>query len=146
MACVDRRVAVSITSMMVVLLAAGCTQKTVEHGSRVTGTVTVGGKPASGASVRFFDEGGQCLAAGTTDDGGKYTAVDVPRKSFKVAVEEGASTGPYASAPPPPGTTALPGSSSGPPTKIPAKYQKAESSGLSATVTQDPQTIDFTLE
>ena len=141
----DRRSAVSIASMMVVLLAIGCNQRTVERGSRVNGTVTVGGKPAVGASVRFFDEA-QCLGAGTTDDAGKYTAVDVPRKSYKVAVEEGASTGPYASAPPPPGTTALPGSPSGPPTKIPAKYQKADSSGLSATVTQDPQTIDFTLE
>jgi hypothetical protein len=141
---VDRKTAISIASMMVVLLASGCSQRTVERGCRVTGTVTVGGKPASGASVRFFDEG-QCVGAGTTDDTGKYTAVDVPRKSFKVAVEEGASTGPYASAPPP-GTTPLPGSLSGPPTKIPAKFQKVDSSGLTATVTQDPQTIDFTLE
>lgn len=132
--------------LVVVVLAPGCARRTTISGTRVHGTVTIGGKPASGATIRFFDDEGKSVATATAADDGSYTAVDVPQKSLKVAVEEGATTGPYGFKPPDPGTPVLPGTPLVPPAKIPKKYQKPDTSGLTATVSGKEQKQDFSLE
>lgn len=132
--------------MVAVGLAPGCARRSTMGGTRVTGTVTIGGKPASGATVRFFDDEGKSVGAGTAGDDGAYAAVDVPQKPLKVAVEEGASTGPYGFKPPDPGTAVLPGTPLVPPAKIPKKYQKPDTSGLTVTVSGKEQKQDFSLE
>lgn len=108
--------------------------------------MTVGGKPACGATVRFFDDAGKSVGAAAVADDGTFTAVDVPAQALKVAVEEGVKSGPYAATPPPTGTVALPGSSSLPPAKIPKKYQKADTSGLTVSVSGKEQKHDLSLE
>jgi len=109
------------------------------------GTVTVGGKPAVRAAVRFFDEKNICVGAGTVGDDGTFVAVDVPRKPLKVAVEEGSKD---AYTPVPPGTDPLPGTILGPPAKIPKKYQKTDTSGLTLTVAdgEKEKTFDLSLQ
>lgn len=115
------------------------------QGNIVKGVVTVGGKPAAGATIRFFDDSDQCVAAASVNDRGEYIATDVPKKTLRVAFDQGVASGIYASAPPP-GTTPLPGSSSVPPAEIPEKFRKPGSSGLTATVTSAEQTTNFSLD
>lgn len=140
------RAIAAVAILLAISLMSGCGGRTPQRGVRVTGTVTVGGKPGSGATVRFFDEANKAVAAGTAGDDGKYVAVDVPRQALKVAVEEGAKSGPYGFQPPPPGTAPLPGSPTVPPATIPKKYQKTETSGLTVTVDGKEQTFDISLE
>jgi hypothetical protein len=127
-----------------VCLAVGC-GRTPNRGVRVSGTVTVGGNPAPGAIVRFFDEN-QGVGAGTAGDDGTYVAVDVPRKSLRVSVEETPTSGPYGWTPPPSGTPTLPGTLTVKPAKIPKKYQKPDTSGLTVTIDGKEQKFDLALE
>jgi hypothetical protein len=141
-----RQVAVGFVVVVVCVLAVGCGGRTPQRGARVIGTATVGGKPASGSKIQFYDDANNVVAAVTADDNGGYVAVDVPRKPLKVTVEAGATGGPYGFNPPPPGTTPLPGTPLVPPAKIPKKYQKTDTSGLSLTVEGNEQKFDLSLE
>lgn len=124
---------------------AGCGRTAPQRGARINGTVTVGGKPAVRAAVRFFDEKNVCVGAGTVGDDGTYVAVDVPRKPLKVAVEEAPKE---SYVPVPPGTVTVPGTILGPPAKIPKKYQKTDTSGLTLTVAdgEKEKKLDLSLE
>jgi hypothetical protein len=133
-----------IPLVLIALSLAGCGSGGSQR-SRLTGTVTIGGKPASGATIRFFDDSNLCVAAGSVGGDGSYVATDVPLKQLRVAFEPGVASGIYSESPPP-GTTPIPGSSAVPPAKIPEKFQKPESSGLSATVTTLEQSVDFVLD
>jgi hypothetical protein len=125
-------------------LAVGCSE--ARSVSQLKGVVTVAGKPASGSTIRFFDEANQLVGAATVGDGGEYVATDLPRKQLRVAVEPGQDSGVYASTQPPPGTPALPGAATVPPAKIPEKFRSTETSGLTANVTQQDQTANFSLD
>jgi len=135
---------IPLVLVLMALSLAGCGAGG-SRGSRLTGTVTVGGKPAAGATIRFFADSGECVAAASIGDTGSYVATDVPRQQLRIAFEPGAASGMYSEAPPP-GTTPLPGSSTVPPAKIPEKFQKPETSGLTTTVSGDEQSADFSLE
>jgi hypothetical protein len=124
----------------------GCNRRSVPMGCRVSGTVTAGGAPAPGAMVKFLDDAGKTVGAATAGDDGTYVAVDVPRGALKVIVEETPTTGPYAWVPPPAGTPTLPGTLTVKPAKIPKKYQKADTSGLTVTVDGKEQKFDLALE
>lgn len=126
-------------------LAVGCSRQ-AQSGSQLSGVVTVAGKPASGSTIRFFDEANQMVGAASVGDGGEYVATDLPRKQLRVAVEPGQASGMYASAPPPPGMTVLPGASTVPPAKISEKFRSTETSGLTANVTQKDQIANFALD
>ena len=126
-------------------LTGGCSQQS-QSGGQLSGVVTVSGKPASGSTIRFFDEANQMVGAASVGDGGEYVVTDLPRKPLRVAVEPGQESGLYAAAPPPPGTTGLPGASTVPPAKIPEKFRSAETSGLTAHLTQKVQILDFALD
>jgi len=126
-------------------LTGGCSQQS-QSGGQLSGVVTVSGKPASGSTIRFFDEANQVVGAASVGDGGEYVATDLPRKPLRVAVEPGQESGVYAAAPPPPGTTGLPGASTVPPAKIPEKFRSTETSGLTADVTQKEQIKNFALD
>lgn len=139
------RIGLGVLLLGLALMAAGC-GPTGPQGSRLSGKVTVGGKPAVGATIRFFDDSNQCVAAGSVGSDGAYIATDVPRKQLRVAVEPGADAGIYQQEAPPPGTTPIGGGSNVPPAKIPEKFQKPESSGLSASITKAEQTADFSLD
>jgi hypothetical protein len=130
---------------MCLFLGVGCGQQG-QSGGQLSGVVTVAGKPASGATIRFFDEANQLVGAATVGDGGEYVATDLPLKQLRVAVEPGQASGLYAATQPPPGTTALPGASTVPPAKIPAKFRSMDTSGLAAAVTQKEQVANFALD
>ena len=131
----------------------------------VTGTITLDGKPISGAVVTFQPiEGGTGQpAVGTTDVEGKYTVTDM--KSDKIG--SGAAAGEYRvgvmwfkpGADSSQATGASGGneetavsndkkdvtSVSGPEALLPADYQSPTSSGLTASVNAGANTIDFPL-
>lgn len=135
-----------VVAVCLVIVSGGCGRKSMPTGCRVSGTVTTGGKPAPGAIVKFLDDAGKTVGAGTAGDDGTYVAVDVPSAALKVIVEETPTTGPYAWVPPPPGTPPLPGALTVKPAKIPKKYLKTDTSGLSVTVEGKEQKFDLSLE
>ena len=66
--------AVCIMLLSVTVSAIGCgdARENVDT-TKVSGTITLDGKPLAGTSVHFIGEGGKFVGVGTTDPEGKYT-------------------------------------------------------------------------
>lgn len=118
----------------------------------VTGTVTKGGQPVEGATVKFTTVDGKKGASGRTDAKGNYTLstakpgdgalpgqyqvtitkIEAPA-SEPTSGNEGKPTRPNKSAP-------------AEKNALPEKYAKAASSGLTATVKESGNKFDFTVD
>ena len=74
----------------VLLLAVGCSSKSVREGEKVTGKVTFNGTPVANAKVIFTDGTTSGAAASgptaITDDDGQYVLVGVKPGTYKVVV------------------------------------------------------------
>jgi len=152
--------------MVGMVLGLGCPQQGGDRPATyaATGTVTQGGNPVEGATVTFVSTGSGKSATGITDASGKFTLTTfasgdgaVPGQyGVKIAKYEGGGAVAAAG-----GGGAAPGEmpadyggaveekeTSGPVSLLPAKYESAESSGLTATVTDDANAnvFDFPLE
>ena len=67
----------AVTGLVLTMFVAGCSNapsSDLPDLAPVTGTVTMGGEPLSGASVEFQSANGQA-ASGTTDANGKYELI-----------------------------------------------------------------------
>ena len=147
-----------------VSLAIGCQQSGPDRPKTfpVTGKVTLGGQPVEGATVSF--QAAQNSATGTTDAGGIYKLTTfaagdgaVPGE-YKVAItkfEGGAAPSGAASGSGGLASGELPDDyeapeegaeePAAPENELPAKYADAETSGLTATVSEGENTKDFEL-
>jgi hypothetical protein len=115
----------------------------------VTGVVRFDGEPVAGATVSFQAEAGGRSASGITDSLGRYQLSTFARGdgavpgSYKVIVLK------YATAPESSGGQGAYVTPQGPeaPPKhlLPEKYSAVKTSGLEATVSSGPNTIDFNL-
>ncbi len=151
-----------VVGMMVVVLALGGLSGCGGAGGSATGpktypvsgTVTQGGKPVDGATILFVSTDGKKSATGKTDASGRYTLTTTKSGDgavagqYKVAITK-FDAGQVAAAdisdpnyaPPDPNKPA-------PVAKnlLPEKYASPETSGLTATVKESSNKIDFTLE
>lgn len=122
--------------------------------SPVSGTVTQGGKPLEGATIRFVRADGKGGAAGRTDANGRYTLSTAKpgdgaeAGQYKVAItkfEQAAATGSSSEkdyVPPKEGESAPP-----PKSLLPEKYGNPDASGLTATVKDSGENkFDFTVD
>lgn len=142
----------------VTALALGCSQGASDPNRPktypVTGTVTMGGAPVDGANVIFQLSDGSRSSSGVTDASGNYTLSTFASEDgalpgeYRVAVtkyeKEAAASGQFDESTytePDPNAP-----STGPKNLLPAKYANAQSSGLTATVKEESNTIDLTLE
>ncbi len=125
----------TVIGLVLMLSIAGCSGSSgdVPDLATVSGTVTMGGEPLSGASVEFESASGQ-VASGTTDASGRY---ELAYSGDAKGAEVGENTVRI--------TTVLdfpaPADYQDP---IPAKYN--ESSELKVTVEPGENTHDFALE
>ncbi|NUQ63314.1 MAG: carboxypeptidase regulatory-like domain-containing protein [Pirellulales bacterium] len=124
--------------LLVVLLAAtmsGCGPAGVDRDlGQVTGTITLDGKPLSGASVQFLPKGEGATATGRTDAAGKY-------ELWYTGDVKGAALGSHTvriETPPNPEPGAME-----PPPQLPAKYNTE--STLTADVKSGENTFNFEL-
>ncbi len=120
----------------------------------VSGTVTLGGTPVADATVTFSPSAGQRPANGKTDSAGRYTLStfgkddgamegDYGVRVVKYESTDEAASGDVDSDDYDP--TAV--SDTGPKNELDEKYEKAETSGLTATVSAgEGNTFDFELE
>jgi len=109
---------------------AGCGSKT-GTGNEVTGTIKFDGKPAAFGTITFTaGDGSGAPVSSTIDEAGHYDIPNLKEGAYKVSVEAG---GPRSNPKDPP------------PTKIPPRYAKPATSGLTYTVTSGKQTKDFDL-
>ena len=125
---------------MAVVLAcsAGCGRRGVDPTAKVTGTITVRGKPAKGLLVTFFPERGR-PGTGVTDRDGRFSLSTFSK-------DDGAVVGPhvvivdeaYLDKPPPMTTTRLP-------SRAPNKYRDRAASPLKVTVKAGEKN-DFTFD
>lgn len=128
------------------ILVTGCTRtrRSVEH-VEVTGRVLLDGKPVTGGEVSFTTKDG-FANKGVIDETGKYT-INAPTGEVMISVDnrslgqsrEAASKGAGRPDAPPP--TKLKGKY----VEIPSKYYIPDTSGLTYTVTNGPQTHDILL-
>jgi hypothetical protein len=136
------RILLSVAVGWVVCVAAGCKSKVPASGE-VYGKVTSGGKQVTAGFVKFFPEGGGEPVSSSIGPDGSYRATGVPVGHAKVAIE----TLEFKDlTPPPPGIAKQLG---GPRTKyvaIPAKYETAETSGLSCEVKKGAIEWDINLD
>jgi hypothetical protein len=113
-------------------------------GAKVTGAVTVNGKPLPGGSVFMESEDGKLSDTGPIDDNGNYVVANAPLGKVRIAL--------LLPEPPPPAPPALKGDAGKGPKlpddvkgaiskelaailpKVPAKYKKAADSGLTFEV------------
>jgi hypothetical protein len=115
----------------------GCGQDSGPALGKVTGTVTLDGKPLPGASVTFYPANEGRPSQGTTDESGKYTLRFTGSKEgamlgqHTVQVEVGVPVGEGETQP----ASNLP--------QLPAKYNK--NTELTAEVKRGSNTIDFNL-
>ena len=150
-----------LSAIVCTVLAVGCQDGTDRPTMYpVTGTVTQAGTPVAGALVSFSAGGGGQAATGRTDDSGKYAlstfggddgalAGQYGVKISKVegqeeaqGPDEGMDSAAYEAAQAGGGEEA-----EAPKNLLPEKYSKTETSGFSATVTEDGEnTFDFDLE
>lgn len=154
---------------MGIALGLGCPQ-TAEGPATyaVTGTVTQGGQPVEGATVTFVPTSGGESASGITDASGNYTLATfkagdgaVPGQyGVKIVKYEGAETQASAGGGGPEGAEgtgpempsdyegAAESSEEASANLLPSQYESPDSSGLTATVTNDPSknVFDFDLE
>ncbi len=147
-----------ILSASIVLMAAGCGSSgpaLYEAG----GTVTVDGSPLEGATVTFVPQGDKMLGgAGRTDAAGKFTLLASSGKpgisagDYKVTVRkvegEGFDGGPNATKEEQEKAMMdmMTGKTGPPKSLIPLSYADATKTPLSATVTDDPEENNFTLD
>lgn len=142
-------IAVSLAFLAVPL--AGCSSKAPAAGKRVTGTVTYNGAPVEGASVSFISP--TASGYGSTDKEGHFTlrssqGEGVPVGNYKVTVtkfevlktgKEATSEADYV----PPDPNVPPPQ---PKDLLPAKYKQADTTPLSANVTESgPNDVPLTL-
>ena len=118
-------------SMLVVALA-GCGGGGTP--TEVTGKVTMNGSPLPGGKVTFvFDDAKTPPATTNIQGDGGYTLVTPPEGSVKITVEGM-------------GRPSVVQKDTPPPVKVPAKYAKAQTSGLTYTVIKGKQTKDLELK
>jgi hypothetical protein len=130
--CDCRRLRTTIAVSLLVVTLAGCGGSGTA--TEVTGTVKMNGAPLPGGKVTFVYADGKTNPATTIiQQDGKYTLVLPPEGAVKIAVEgQGRPSVVQKGAPPP--------------TKIPAKYTQAQSSGLTYTIIKGKQTKDLELK
>jgi len=157
---------------MGIALGLGCPQQGAEGPATyaVTGTVTQGGQAVEGATVTFVPTSGGKSASGITDASGKYTLTTskagdgaVPGQyGVKIVKYEAAETqasagggggpeGAEGTGPEMPadyGGAAESPEEEAPANLLPPQYESPDTSGLKATVTDDPgkNVFDFELE
>lgn len=124
----------------------------------VSGTVTQGGAPVTGATVRFERADGSQASTGRTDSQGKYILATfeagdgAPAGDYRVTIVK--IKGPEESAAVPEDDPNYKGAEESPAegeeveyrNLLPEKYASVETSGLTATVTEGPNNLDFQLE
>ncbi len=138
---------------LTLLLAAGCGAKNKNAPANLSGKVTYKGQAVGGGTITFFpkDAGGVYSTSISAD--GTYNMSDLPTGDLQVAIETDSAkdlnpAGPggaqYSKAmgPKPPGWQPT---ATGTYVKIPAKYAKKETSGLSVQVQHGKGTKDFDL-
>ena len=116
----------------------------------VTGTVTMGGSPVEGATVTFIPTAAGSPATGATDAAGKFVlktgekdgaatgSYNISVVKYAFAAAAGGGAGPSADGAMPSGYGgAAADSNQGGKNELPAKFENAASSGLTATVTED---------
>jgi len=133
--------------LFAVLLAAGCGGDGVNRGGKLTGKVTIDGKPVSAGEVIIEGADRKHSMSGKIRNDGSYTIIDPPLGSCKLAVV----TSTFKDVPPP---TAKKGpiDYTDPKTgewpiyvPTPARYEKTETSGLTVDVKAGEQTHDIPL-
>ena len=151
----------ALLAMILGLLLAGCPEG-ASGGKRVpvytvTGKVTMGGGPLAGAIVSFAPTEGQPTAVGRSDDSGMYALTTyssndgAAKGAYKITVMKIVGAAPAATADAAHGSSyqggahdakaAKGGADSG--NLIPAQYGTAESTPLSFTVKEEPNTHDI---
>ncbi len=142
--------------MVGMVLGLGCPQQGGDRPATfaVTGTVTQGGNPVDGATVTFVPTGSGQSAVGTTDGSGKYTLTTFAsgdgaapgQYGVKIVKYEGGETDVAAGGGGEGAEGEMPAdyagaveddAASAPVNLLPAKYETPQSSGLTATVTDD---------
>ena len=130
------------TALLALVLLVGCGGGAGSKAT-VTGKVTYKSGPVTGGSISFVGAndrsgGGMIKADGT------YTATDVPMGAVKVTVIPiPAGMGVTAA---PPGTPVIAEDvSRGKPMTLPQKYAKADTSGVSFTISKKNETLDIAL-
>jgi hypothetical protein len=133
---------------LAILLALGCGRGDgVNRGGKLTGKVTIDGKPVSAGEVIITGTDGKHSMSGRIRTDGTYTVIDPPLGPCKLAVV----TSTFKDVPPPskkkgPVDFTDPKTGEWPiyvPT--PARYEKAETSGLTVEVQGGDQTHDIPL-
>lgn len=119
-------VPVRLVLLLALVVSIGCGSSGPPMGT-VSGTVTMSGKPVSGATVYFGGKNG--TGSGITDDDGKYSA-SVPVGDAKVSVNP-----PY-----------TPPNSKTQPPPIYKKYQNLEKSTITLTVTSGSNKLDIDMK
>ena len=155
-----------LAGLFVAAFCLGCggtdeTPKFLKNLVPVTGTVTINGKPAVRARVRFIPPSGPDApqgtheATGVTDADGKYTLVSpAPRVTLEQAT--GALPGDYKvvislllgsdGKPIPKGTTDADAMAQGAKESLPPQYSNESKTKLKATVSASSDPIDFDLK
>ncbi len=155
-------------SLLTFAMLAGCGSSSGPKTYKVTGTVTMNGKPVEGAVVTFLSTEKQKDAVGSTNAKGEFKLSTfgpgdgaLPG-SYKITITKLDSPAAPAASTPPPGTIAsgeisesyVPPSAGGggntksnaPKNLLPAKYSSDQTSGLVATVAEnDRNKFDFEL-
>ncbi len=135
--------------VLVALAAAGCggPYSGSNRGGKLTGKVTIDGKPVSAGEVVVYGADGKHSAAGRVRTDGTYVVVEPPLGDCKVVV----ITSTFKDIPPP-GAKKGPMDFTDPETgqwpiyvSTPARYEKAETSGLTVKVTSGEQAHDLPL-
>jgi len=147
-----------LTVVLLVLVSGlGCSQSDSDRPAThpVTGTVTYKGELVDGATVAFQSVDGTQGAMGVTDSDGKYTLTTfqsgdgaVPGeyrvKIFKHELQGGGAAAGGEDGPP---SVAVPDQPVAKPKDLlPAKYANVTKSGLTATVGEEGNEFDFSLE
>lgn len=143
----------SVAIALIVVAIAGCGKSSPKL-HPATGTVTLDGKPLADATVSFVPAAG-APSDGKTDSAGKYTIMTnglpgMPAGACKVAVSKFTSAGEMPSMAPSPDDMKkmYEKKKKGEVEKgeVPAKYGRADTSGLSADVTSDAAKNVFNFE
>jgi len=137
------RLAVILGLLVSVCWCVGCGSEGPPVGS-ISGKVTYNGEPVTGGIVTLFNQQTGIGAGGELDASGTYHIELIQTGDYQVAI-----------APEPPDLAAMEAIHLGkmpretivqpPPLNIPARYQNAEASGLTATAKEGTNTVDFSL-
>jgi len=139
-----RVIGVLLSSVTLITLVVGCGT----NAGLVTGKVTYKGTPVPSATVSFLPASGEKVVAkpSITNSEGVYTVKDLAPGDYKVYIttprKPVASTAPGA----PVEVKELPAMPGKVSVEVPDKYSKADTSGLTYTVTKGKQTKDFALD